>query len=86
MATAKITVELEQLDLRNADSTPVKGRYIDNLQGLLVGTRQAELKSLAIDGIGGPKTKQATGEFQQKNGLTRDFIVGPLTWERLIEF
>ena len=86
MATAKITVELDRLDLRNADSDPVKGRYVDNLQGLLVGTRRAEFQSLAIDGIAGPKTKQATGEFQQKNGLTKDYLVGPLTWEKLIEF
>jgi len=36
-----------------------------------------------VDGKIGPKTKEATKEFQRKNGLVDDGRVGPKTWAAL---
>ena len=36
-----------------------------------------------VDGIFGPKTKQAVMDFQRANGLTVDGIIGPKTWSKL---
>lgn len=38
---------------------------------------------LREDGIFGPLTDEAVREFQRKNGLTVDGIVGPKTWDKL---
>ncbi|ABU58897.1 eCIS core domain-containing protein [Roseiflexus castenholzii] len=38
---------------------------------------------LAVDGIFGPKTRQATIAFQKSRGLAPDGIIGPLTWGAL---
>lgn len=38
---------------------------------------------LVIDGIFGPKTRQATIEFQKAHDLVPDGIIGPLTWGAL---
>jgi peptidoglycan hydrolase-like protein with peptidoglycan-binding domain len=38
---------------------------------------------LAIDGIFGPKTHRATVDFQRRNGLKPDGIIGPKTREKL---
>lgn len=38
---------------------------------------------LAVDGIYGPKTKQAVREFQKRNGLQDDGIAGPATWRAM---
>jgi len=35
---------------------------------------------LAVDGIYGPKTKQAAREFQTRHSLQDDGVVGPATW------
>ena len=37
----------------------------------------------AIDGVYGAKTAQAVRDFQRKNGLTVDGVVGPSTWAGL---
>lgn len=37
-----------------------------------------------LDGVYGPKTNSAVRNFQTQNGLVADGIVGPLTWNRLM--
>lgn len=39
--------------------------------------------SLAVDGIFGPKTKQATLDYQGSHALAADAIIGPKTWASL---
>jgi peptidoglycan hydrolase-like protein with peptidoglycan-binding domain len=38
---------------------------------------------VAVDGQFGPQTSQAVKDFQKKNGLTQDGVVGPVTWAKL---
>ena len=83
---AQVTVNMDTIDLRNAQTTVEKGRHVDNLQGLLKATRKADQDPGAIDGLGGPKTKAAVLAFQGANSLAKDAIVGPLTWGKLIPF
>ena len=83
---ASISVNMEELDLRNAETALVTGRHVDNLQGLLKGTRTAAWDPGPIDALGGPRTKAAVIAFQGANGLAPDAIVGPLTWGALIPF
>lgn len=40
---------------------------------------------LVVDGIFGPKTRERVVQFQSKNGLDADGIVGPLTSKALVE-
>lgn len=82
----QVTVTLDTLDLRNANSSPVSGRHVDNLQGLLAGTRSAAFAPGPIDGVAGPRTRAAVVGFQSANGLGADAIVGPRTWGALIPF
>ena len=51
-------------------------------RGADVVTLQKKL-NLIPDGNFGPLTDKAVKEFQKKNGLTADGIVGPKTWEVL---
>ncbi len=82
-----VTVSMDTIDLRNAQTTPVKGGQVDNLQGLLKAAARSNssFDPGAVDGIGGPKTKEATGNFQAAKAAPKDFIVGPNTWKALIE-
>lgn len=38
---------------------------------------------LVVDGDWGPRSSGALADFQKRNGLTVDRIVGPLTWDKL---
>ena len=57
---------------------------------LKVGSKGEDVKSLqiklGIDPIGtfGPKTEAAVKEFQSKNGLTADGVVGDTTWKKIM--
>jgi peptidoglycan hydrolase-like protein with peptidoglycan-binding domain len=53
---------------------------VRTLQHLL----RARGKSVAVDGIFGPRTDAAVRAFQQEKGLAVDGIVGPRTWSALI--
>jgi peptidoglycan hydrolase-like protein with peptidoglycan-binding domain len=83
---AQVTVNMDTVDLRKAETTIVKGKHVDNLQGLLKATRKADQDPGTIDGLGGKKTRAAVGAFQGANSLSKDYIVGPLTWGKLIAF
>lgn len=39
--------------------------------------------NLKVDNIWGPKSSNALADFQAKNGLKVDRLVGPLTWDKL---
>ena len=82
-----VTVSMDTIDLRKAETTPVNAPdHVDTLQGLLkaAARNNSSYDPGAIDGIGGPKTKQATGNFQAAEAAPKDFIVGPNTWKALI--
>lgn len=67
--------EVHDMDtLRQGD----RGQQVRVLQKLLGG-------DLVVDGIFGPLTKAATEEYQRKQCLTVDGIVGPKTWGKLLE-
>jgi len=83
---SSVTVNMDFIDLRSAESSLVLGRHVDNLQGLLKGTRNGAWDPGPIDGLGGPRTKAAVTAFQGANSLAQDAIVGPLTWGKLIPF
>lgn len=41
--------------------------------------------NLEVDGYFGPKTQNAVLDFQDKHGLSRDGITGPLTWQAMLK-
>jgi len=79
-----VTVDMDVIDLRDADDQLVRGSQVDNLQGLLKGTRNPAWDPGPIDGLGGPRTRAAALAFQGDNTLETDAIVGPITWGELI--
>lgn len=56
---------------------------VKEIQGAL---KNANLYEGNIDGILGPKTRNAIEAFQSQNNLTPDGKVGPKTWDKLKEF
>jgi peptidoglycan hydrolase-like protein with peptidoglycan-binding domain len=55
------------------------GPRVKTLQYMLRGARDA-WRSLAVDGIFGPRTEEIVRAYQGFAGLTVDGIVGPQTW------
>ena len=60
-----------------------KGNAVRSAQALLEEYGYS-CGSAGVDGDFGTGTEDAVKKFQQKNGLSVDGIVGPDTWERLI--
>ena len=56
-----------------------KGDYVVIAQGRLVVAGY----DIVVDGVFGPKTKQAVIQFQKDHGLTPDGVIGPKTWAKL---
>lgn len=48
--------------------------------------KNAGLYTGAIDGVIGPKTKEAIKQFQKDNNLTVDGVVGKQSWSRLKKY
>jgi peptidoglycan hydrolase-like protein with peptidoglycan-binding domain len=90
---AQIVVRLNTIDLRKVELQPVAGEDIKTLQALLnlfltagdVGEDGTPIPPLTLDGTAGAKTKEALLAFQTAAHLATDAIVGPLTWEKLVE-
>lgn len=87
---------MDTLDLRNASASPVRGRHVDNLQGLLVAAATWEpmrpCHPGAVDGVAGDATRRGLVEFQGRakylgaySGAI-DGVVGPATWRALVTF
>lgn len=60
-----------------------RGTLVEYLQLALV---RAGYTSLTVDGIFGARTRDAVRDFQQKNGLPADGIVGRQTWAKLMPY
>lgn len=82
-----VSVSMPVVDLRNADSKPVRSRAVHLVQMLLV-LAGYNIGRAGIDGIGGANTRRALGEFQvATNTGTRkkaDYVVGAKGWKELI--
>ena len=51
----------------------------------VIGTKHTTIPRLSTDGVFGNNTQQAVIRFQTIFGLTADGIVGPITWNKMIE-
>lgn len=86
--------DMKRLDLRNAHNEPVRGRHVDNLQGLLMADGYGPAGLVGIDGlpdgVAGVATRRYVGQFQRKTRTgnadgSADFLVYDGTWLALIE-
>jgi N-acetyl-anhydromuramyl-L-alanine amidase AmpD len=76
--TAPKTVTVELPMLRNGS----KGASVKTIQRLLV---VLGYNPGTADGDFGPRTEGAVKEFQRRNGLTSDGIVGQQTWNKILK-
>lgn len=60
-----------------------RGAQVEYLQ---LALQRAGYRDLAVDGIFGARTRDAVRDFQQRNGLFPDGVVGRLTWNRLMPY
>lgn len=60
-----------------------RGTLVEYLQLAMV---RAGYTTLSIDGVFGARTRDAVRDFQQKNGLTPDGVVGRRTWSALMPY
>lgn len=60
-----------------------RGAEVEYLQ---LALQRAGYQDLAVDGIFGARTRDAVRDFQQRNGLIPDGVVGRLTWNRLMPY
>lgn len=82
-----VHVTMPVIDLRNAESKPVRGRAVSMLQILLVFAGYSVGRA-GTDGIGGEDTRAALGRFQVDTrtgtGTKADYVVGNKSWKELI--
>lgn len=76
------SLAVHTIDLRNANTTPVRGPSVKALQTLM--NLLAGSYSIAVDGIAGPATRDKLGLCQSALHLTVDYIAGPATWAALV--
>ena len=76
--------------IRNKLNVVAVDASIESVDAAVADTREVQtvLKKWgyyngSVDGINGPKTKEAVKRFQRKYGLTADGIVGPLTASKM---
>lgn len=64
-----------------------RGNAITKLQTYLtaIADKYTSLKKINVDGIFGKATNQAVIDFQKHFELSPDGIVGPLTWEKIVQ-
>lgn len=81
-----ITLQEVSRELPTALTEGMQGPNILLLQFYLgvIGTYNDAVPVVAVDGIFGPETRDAVIAFQQFAGLTPDGIVGPNTWNALL--
>ncbi len=81
--TQTASVKLRYLAASGYENDPAQ---VKTLQRLLKAMDYpgADLMPLSIDGIFGANTDRAVRNFQKKNSLTADGIVGPATWKKLL--
>lgn len=88
--------KMDFIDLTNAHNVPVKGRHIDNLQGLLLAAGYGpqglvDPRTGRPDGVGGGATRNFVGDWQRRTNTgdgkgNADYRVGDGTWTSLIEY
>ncbi len=64
-----------------------RGNVISKLQTYLsaIADKYPSIKNINVDGIFGKATNQAVIDFQKYFELNSDGIVGPLTWEKIVQ-
>lgn len=66
----------------NQSTSNYSGKATKALQYLL--KNKYSIPALTVDGSFGPATKDAVLAFQKKFGLSKDGVVGPNTWKKLV--
>jgi peptidoglycan hydrolase-like protein with peptidoglycan-binding domain len=82
--------KVNTIDLNNAHKKKVRNSDMKKWQGLLLahgyGPRGlVNPSSGRPDGIGGLYTRRGTLAFQEKMGIAKDGVVGPITWGKALE-
>ena len=80
----ELLMNLPEIDFRGAVREPVRHPLVDNIQGLLLATRNPACDPGAVDGEGGQRTAEALENFQRMKGLAPDRVCGRDTWLALI--
>lgn len=75
--------ELERKEVESEERVVVKMPDAKQIQTAL---KNAGFYDGEIDGVIGPKTKEAIQKFQERNDLSVDGVVGSRTWEKLKEY